>query len=1148
MSAAAAPVLDRIRRWLGRVGADPACDDDLVRRFAGGRDEDAFAALVDRHGPMVLGVARRVLGDHHAAEDVFQATFLTLARRAGALHRPGALAPWLHRTAHNFAASARRARGRRDRAEAAAPCRTPAEPLDDLTSRELLAVLDDELRRLPEAFRAPLVLCCLEGRSHDEAARVLGWSAGSVKGRLERGRQRLRDRLARRGLTFAVAAGVPLLVAPPAVAAPLRQAAVRAAIGGAVPPGVAELVAGVRPPLVAPGWKTILALAAVGLAGVGLAWHAFLREAPESAEVPALEVLAGDRAAPPDDLRADELPEWAIGRLGSSRLRIGNSDFVLTPDGRSIVAVSPEGIVRRFDANDGRLLERRQLADRADVDPDGQASVHLSDDGRTAAIADTGRRGRRITVWDVADGRVLCRRTPAAGVRLFGFAISPDGAWLAVDERTGGRKEKQTLRVYDVRTGRGKEVGDLEMNVYDIRFTADGRRVVASLTSGYPPYAWTFACFDVAAGKQIWKLPRHGQEFALSPDGRLLATATYSPKMGYQVIETDPESDKATDSFKEDRQAHPNVRLLFAPDNHTLVANAFEGVRTFDLRTGQGSTRFKPPQERGRGYGREMGGMSPDGRTFVTNLGYLQRWELATGKPFFAEPPDNGLGGPVQNLAFSRDGKTLLASSWSNETAWWDARTGTRLGCTRHRRFGRQFLATPGGFRAVAADAFNGWREPNKPVPHDVTVTDPVTGTVLHTVRWAEPGEVGPNSLCAYTLAADGSTVLVAHRPEGSRERKTFVTLYDAAGGRRLARSEIPENSNRPTTPFSPCGRWAVFGDKVYHAATGAELFTLAGEADERLEPDNWMPRRGEAWFSEDGRLVAGRLVKMVAGGGPLAVWELATGKVLARIPETDFVRQVAFAPDGRTVALADGRSVRIRDLLDAGRKADYPAPDVTSELTDRGWVTQTLAFSPDGRTLASGHRDGSVLLWKVPRLAEDGSPAVSEAERERLWADLASDSPVTARSAVERLARHPAAAVALLQTRFRPTPLPPDPAVDALVRDLDSDTFAAREEATRKLREKGAKAETALRRHLAGSASAEARRRVEELLSSLTPPLQRLPLAGETLRGVRAIEVLERAGTPEARKLLEAWTGPGRDERLTAEAVVAITRLGSVK
>ncbi|MBO0700230.1 MAG: RNA polymerase sigma factor, partial [Zavarzinella sp.] len=200
------PALRHVRRWLQRAGPAAGNDAELVRRFAKQGDQAAFAELVDRHGPMVLAVARRVVADYQAAEDVFQATFLALARRAGRIRQPEALPGWLHRTAYHIGLNAVRARARRQRAEAVRHAPPSASP-PDLDARELLAILDQELARLPESLRVPLVLCCLEGLTQDEAATRLGWSPGSVRGRLERGRRLLRDRLARRGLTFAVGAG-----------------------------------------------------------------------------------------------------------------------------------------------------------------------------------------------------------------------------------------------------------------------------------------------------------------------------------------------------------------------------------------------------------------------------------------------------------------------------------------------------------------------------------------------------------------------------------------------------------------------------------------------------------------------------------------------------------------------------------------------------------------------------------------------------------------------------------------------------------------------------------------------------------------------------------------------------------------------------
>jgi RNA polymerase sigma factor (sigma-70 family) len=188
---------------------DPDTDAALLGRFVRARDGDAFAALVRRHWPMVWRVCRRVLHDAHEAEDAAQAAFLVLARKAAAIHRPDRLAAWLHGTAHHLALNCRTADARRQRREArgprAASAPPPRDPLEQLTARELLAFVDEEVRRLPEVYRLPVILCCLEGHTQEEAARRLGWSPGSVKGRLERGRARLRARLAGRGLGLSAA-------------------------------------------------------------------------------------------------------------------------------------------------------------------------------------------------------------------------------------------------------------------------------------------------------------------------------------------------------------------------------------------------------------------------------------------------------------------------------------------------------------------------------------------------------------------------------------------------------------------------------------------------------------------------------------------------------------------------------------------------------------------------------------------------------------------------------------------------------------------------------------------------------------------------------------------------------------------------------
>ncbi len=276
-----------------------------------------------------------------------------------------------------------------------------------------------------------------------------------------------------------------------------------------------------------------------------------------------------------------------------------------------------------------------------------------------------------------------------------------------------------------------------------------------------------------------------------------------------------------------------------------------------------------------------------------------------------------------------------------------------------------------------------------------------------------------------------------------------------------------------------------------------------------------------------------------------LAVWETATGALLARYPKAGFIGQAAFAPDGRTLALLNGRGILLEDVQTGKRLAEYAAPDVHCQGTDRGCTTQTLVFAPDGSTLATGHRDGTILLWKVPHPRSTNPSPLADGEAEKLWTDLGSTSPSTARAAVERLVGHPEAAVALLAKRFRPAPA--DPKLNALMNDLDSDEFAVREEATRKLRAYGARAEGTLRRTLAQAPSVELRRRIENIMAEMSPPLLQLPLSGERLRGVRAIEVLERAGNTAARQLLLLWTEQTDDVQLAVEARMALERLQSV-
>ncbi|HTI51942.1 MAG TPA: sigma-70 family RNA polymerase sigma factor [Planctomycetaceae bacterium] len=177
-------------------------DADLLRRFADARDPQAFETLVRRHGPMVQGVCRRVLGNVHDAEDAFQAAFLVLARKAALLQNPDRLVNWLYGVAFRVARKARQKALLRDARDRLSQDMSIPGELLDLEWQELRSVLDDELNRLPEKYRAPLVLCYLCGKTNAEAAEQLGWPGGSISARLAKAREALRRRLNRRGLSL----------------------------------------------------------------------------------------------------------------------------------------------------------------------------------------------------------------------------------------------------------------------------------------------------------------------------------------------------------------------------------------------------------------------------------------------------------------------------------------------------------------------------------------------------------------------------------------------------------------------------------------------------------------------------------------------------------------------------------------------------------------------------------------------------------------------------------------------------------------------------------------------------------------------------------------------------------------------------------
>ena len=340
------PAFNNVLRYLHRICAEEAGGDlndgELLAQFRASREQTAFAILVQRHGSMVMNVCVRVLKNAHAAEDAFQATFLVLVRKSASLCDHRSLGPWLHGVARRIAVRARiQESTRRDR-EGRAAKMPRAEFLDELTRQELRSVLDEEVGSLPERYRAPVILCYLEGKSHELSARELGWPKSSLESRLIRAREMLRKRLVRRGIALsgaaligvlpqnAVSAAVPAqLIISTVKGATLLLTSKTAATGALSAKAILLEEEAMKPIL---GWKvTVLALVlATGLVAGGVGFAIQNADGENAAGVAA---PAGDPfvMAPPREPQEEDNPpaEDETGTLTAA-------GQVLDPDGKPV--------------------------------------------------------------------------------------------------------------------------------------------------------------------------------------------------------------------------------------------------------------------------------------------------------------------------------------------------------------------------------------------------------------------------------------------------------------------------------------------------------------------------------------------------------------------------------------------------------------------------------------------------------------------------------------------------------------------------------------------------------------------------------------------------------------------------------------------
>jgi RNA polymerase sigma factor (sigma-70 family) len=344
-------VLRHIRRLVVPETLQDLTDRELLRRFVAGHEEAAFTAIVQRYAPLVWRVCRHVLRHEQDAEDALQASFVILARHAPSIRKAEALASWLHGVAFRTAMMAKRSAAIRRVHESEVMRMRRETVASAVDARELQAIVDEEVRNLPEKYRAPFVLCCLEGRSQAEAARELGWKEGTVSSRLAEARKRLRQRLARRGVSLsavlclavlargAAKAAVPTGLVTATIKVALLSSASHGTKAGAVSATVAALVKGVTKSMLASKCKVVtLFVLAFGVvtAGIATVTHHALAQGQSG---PAAQAEAPKPAKPKEEAQPDAQANRELVISG----RVRAADEKPVADARVLVVVLRQG-------------------------------------------------------------------------------------------------------------------------------------------------------------------------------------------------------------------------------------------------------------------------------------------------------------------------------------------------------------------------------------------------------------------------------------------------------------------------------------------------------------------------------------------------------------------------------------------------------------------------------------------------------------------------------------------------------------------------------------------------------------------------------------------------------------------------------------